>query len=56
VLAHDLLERLAGQSLRTLDALHLAIAHGVGTSLLATADRKMARAAEALGMATVTFG
>jgi uncharacterized protein len=56
VVANELIDRLAGHSLRTLDALHLAIAHGVGASILATADRGMARAAEALGIATVTFG
>jgi predicted nucleic acid-binding protein len=56
VVAHELIDRLTGHSLRTLDALHLAIAQSVGASVLATADRDMVRAAEALGLATVTFG
>jgi predicted nucleic acid-binding protein len=56
MLAHDLIDQLSGYPLRTLDALHLAIAHGAGVRVLATADREMARAAEALGIGTVTFG
>jgi predicted nucleic acid-binding protein len=56
VAAHELIDRLPGHSLRTLDALHLAVAQSVGASILATADHDMARAAEALGLATVTFG
>jgi hypothetical protein len=54
--ANELIGRLADHPLRTLDALHLAIAQSVGASVLATADRAMARAAEALGFATVMFG
>jgi hypothetical protein len=54
--AHDLIEQLSGHTLRTLDALHLAIAHSAGATLLATADGDMARAAEALGIGAVTFG
>ena len=56
VVAHDLVGQLAGHSLRTLDALHLAIAQSAGVTVLATADRAMARAAEALGIRTATFG
>ena len=56
IAAHDLVGRLSGHSLRTLDALHLAIAQGVGVMVLATADRAMARAAEALGMTVMLFG
>ncbi len=56
VVARELIDRLSGHSLRTLDALHLAIAQGVGASVLATADRDMVRAAQALGFAIVTFG
>jgi predicted nucleic acid-binding protein len=56
VCAHDLIDQLSGHTLRTLDALHLAIAHGAGATMLATADRSMARAAEALGIGAVTFG
>jgi uncharacterized protein len=56
IIAHDLIDQLAGHPLRTLDVLHLAIAQTAGAPLLATADRDMARAAEALGMDVVTFG
>jgi predicted nucleic acid-binding protein len=56
VVAHDLVGQLAGHSLRTLDALHLAIAQSAGVTVLATADRAMARAAAALGIRTATFG
>jgi predicted nucleic acid-binding protein len=56
IAACQLIDRLAGHPLRTLDALHLAIAQTVGSSVLATADRDMVRAAQALGFATVTFG
>ena len=54
--ARALLERLRHLPLRTLDALHLAIAQTIGVETLATADLGMARAAEALGMGAVTFG
>jgi uncharacterized protein len=54
-LAADFVDRLADQHLRTLDALHLAVAHTVGVRVFATADRTQARAAEALGFSTVTF-
>jgi uncharacterized protein len=54
--ARDLLEELRHVPLRTLDALHLAIAQTIGAGVLATADLRMARAAEALGFAVVTFG
>jgi predicted nucleic acid-binding protein len=54
--AWDLVDQLSGHSLRTLDALHLAIAQHIGADVLATADLKMARAAQALGFTVVTFG
>jgi len=54
--ARDMLEELRHVPLRTLDALHLAIAQSIGAGVLATADLRMARAAEALGVAVVTFG
>jgi uncharacterized protein len=54
--AYDLVDQLSGHSLRTLDALHLAIARNVGAGIVATADFGMARAAEALGFTVVTFG
>ena len=56
IIAHDLIDQLSGHTLRTLDALHLAIAQSAGATVLATADRGMARAAEALGIGAVTFG
>jgi predicted nucleic acid-binding protein len=42
-------------ALRGLDALHLTIARDLGARQLATADRVMARAAEAMGFAVVRF-
>lgn len=53
--AVHLMERLSRLPLRTLDALHLAAARDLGCGRLATADRIMARAAEALGMEVVRF-
>jgi predicted nucleic acid-binding protein len=53
--ARALIERLAGQPLRTLDALHLAAASTAGVATLATADAVMAAAARDLGLAVVTF-
>ena len=41
--------------LRTLDALHLGVMRASGVTALATADRVMAQAAEALGMECETF-
>jgi hypothetical protein len=55
VIAADFIDRSIDQPLRTLDALHLAVAHTAGVRLVATADRALARAAEALGFVTVTF-
>ena len=51
-----LLERLDTHSLRTLDALHLAIASAIGAETLATADRIMARAAGEIGLHVAMFG
>ena len=48
--------RLRDHPLRTLDALHLSVAQTIGSQTVATADRVMARAAEALGLRTVVFG
>jgi uncharacterized protein len=56
IIAADFIDRLVDQPLRTLDALHLAVAHTIGVRLIATADRALARAAQALGFAIVTFG
>lgn len=53
--ALGLIDRLSGNALRTLDALHLALAQDSGTQMLATADRAMAKAAEALGLNVERF-
>ena len=50
-----LIETLPGHPLRTLDALHLAITRAAGIEIVATADRVMAEAAEALGLSAKTF-
>lgn len=50
VSAMHLLDRLAPIALRTLDALHLGVVHGIGAECLATADRIMAQAGHALGL------
>ena len=54
--ARDLIDRLAGIALRTLDALHLAAAQAAGARELATADRVMGDAAQALGLRLRYFG
>jgi predicted nucleic acid-binding protein len=56
IAAADLLQILSNHSLRTLDASHPAVAQSAAVPVLATADRAMARAAEALGITAVTFG
>ncbi len=53
--AMEILTRLRTHPLRTLDALHLAIAQKLGASAIVTADRVMAGAAAALGFKTVRF-
>jgi len=53
--AMALIDRLSRHPLRTLDALHLAIAEGIGADELATADRTMAAAARALGFGVRRF-
>ena len=53
--AVHLLNQFSDSSLATLDALHLAIAREIGAEILATADRIMAEAAEALGLEVVRF-
>ena len=54
--ARELIDRLTGIALRTLDALHLAAAQAVGARELATADRVMGDAAQALGLQLRYFG
>lgn len=53
--AIDILTRLRSHPLRSLDALHLAIAQHLGATLIATADRVLAGAATALGIQTARF-
>lgn len=53
--AARLVDELRDHALRTLDALHLASARAAGVEEVATADRAMASAAEALGMEVVLF-
>jgi predicted nucleic acid-binding protein len=53
--AVQLLEQLRALPLRTLDALHLAIARDLGAVRIATADRIMAAAARALKIEAVRF-
>ena len=53
--ADDLIARLS-LPLRTLDALHLAAAAAHGAASLATADRRLATAAETVGLTVAYFG
>ncbi len=53
--ADELIEQLKEEPLRTLDALHLAIALDLGCQRIATADRVMAIAATRLGIKTDRF-
>jgi len=53
--AVELLSRLREHPLRALDALHLAIAQECEARLIATADRVLANAAEALGFQVARF-
>lgn len=55
VAAADLLERLRHLPLRTLDALHLAVAGSNRVTMIATADRIMVDAARALEFDTKVF-
>ena len=54
--ARNLLIRLAAFPLRTLDALHLAIATAIGADAVATADDTFAAAAAALRLRVEWFG
>lgn len=53
--AELIIEGLPTIALRTLDALHLSIAHDIGVKILATADQIMAEAATLLEMEVVRF-
>jgi predicted nucleic acid-binding protein len=55
IAALSLITQLGRYALRTLDALHLAIAQGIHCRRLATADRTMAGAAKAAGLDVVRF-
>ncbi len=53
--ALDVLEKMQAIPLRTLDALHLAVALATGAERIATADKIMAQAARSLRIPSVTF-
>ena len=53
--ALSLITRLGRYPLRTLDALHLAIAQGIHCRRLATADKTMAGAGKAIGLGVARF-
>lgn len=55
IAALDLIARLGRFPLRTLDALHLAIAQGIHVRRLATADKTMAASGKAIGLGVVRF-
>jgi len=55
IAALGLITRLARYPLRTLDALHLAIAQSIDCQELATADRTMADAGKAAGLVVARF-
>ncbi len=54
--AAGLIAAVADHPLRSLDALHLSIAIGLGVTTVATADQVMAGAAEALDLQVKRFG
>ena len=54
--AELMIESLPDIALRTLDALHLSIAHEISVRELATADKVMALAARQLEMDVIWFG
>ncbi len=55
IAALGLITRLSRFPLRTLDAMHLAIAQSIHARQLATADRTMADAGKAIGLGIVRF-
>ena len=55
IAALGMIERLGRYPLRTLDALHLAIAQGIHCRQLATADKTMADAGKAAGLDIARF-
>jgi predicted nucleic acid-binding protein len=54
--AELMIESLPSISLRTLDALHLSIAHDISATTLATADKVMAQAAQLIEIKVEWFG
>lgn len=54
--AFRLMDELAALPLRTIDALHLATASGLGSDVIATADDVMRRAAQQLQLEVAYFG
>lgn len=54
--ALDLLGRMTRYPLRTLDAIHLAVANAIGARVFASADHMLARVAAALGLRVERFG
>jgi uncharacterized protein len=50
------IESLPSVPLRTLDALHLTIAHDIPVKIIATADKVMGEAAQSLDFEVVFFG
>lgn len=54
--AELMIESMPTVALRTLDALHLSIAHDISAKTLATADTIMAQAAHLIGMKVEWFG
>ena len=54
--AELMIESLSTIALRTLDALHLSIAHDISATTLATADKVMAQAAELIEIEVKWFG
>lgn len=55
ILADQLIAKMPDMPLRTLDALHLAVAHATDCKQFATADKTQAGAARALGFKVHTF-
>mgnify|MGYP001827158335 CR=1 FL=1 len=54
--AELMIESMSSIALRTLDALHLSIAHDISARILATADRIMAQAARHIDIQVAWFG
>ncbi len=53
--AIELINQLSQHALRTLDAMHLAIARSIGAQAIATSDHVMASAAESLQLKIIQF-